>query len=87
LGQREEHDQAEALAREAVAIADGTDDLDLRGWLRTDLAEVLELAGKTAEARSVLEAAVGLAEAKEEVVLAQQARARLAELQASAPRP
>jgi len=87
LAQREGHDQAEAVGREAVAIADRTDDLDLRGWLRTDLAEVLELAGKTAEACSVLEAAVGLAEAKEEVVLAEKARARLAELQASAPRP
>ncbi|HEY3070308.1 MAG TPA: adenylate/guanylate cyclase domain-containing protein [Gaiellaceae bacterium] len=80
-------DQAESLAREAVTIVDRTDNLGMRAWLRTDLAEVLELAGKTTEACSVLEAAVGLAEAKEEVVLAEPARARLAELQASAPHP
>jgi class 3 adenylate cyclase len=79
---REGLEQAESLAREAVAIADRTDDLDLRAWLRTDLAEVLGLADRTGEARSTLEEAVRLAEAKQDVVVAARARARLAELAA-----
>ncbi len=85
LAHREGLEQAESLAREAVAIADRTDDLDTRAWLRIDLADVLSLAERTGEARSTLEEAVRLAEAKEDVVVAERARARLAELQASAP--
>jgi hypothetical protein len=87
LAHRERFEQAESLAREAAAIVDRTDNLGVRAWLRTDLAEVLELAGRTTEACSVLEAAVGFADAKEEIVLAAPTRARLAELQASAPHP
>jgi hypothetical protein len=62
-----------------------TDDVDLRAWLRIDLADVLSIAERTVEARSTLEEAVRLAEAKEDVVAAERARARLAELQASVP--
>jgi class 3 adenylate cyclase len=87
LAHREVLEQAESLAREAVAIADRTDNLAMRAWLRTDLAEILNLREKTDEACSVLEEAVGLAGAKEELILAERARARLAELRASAPRP
>ena len=76
-------ERAEALAREAVAIVDRTDDIDMRGWLRTDLAEVLSFADKTEEASSVLEEAVRLAEQKEDLILVERARARLAEFQAS----
>jgi class 3 adenylate cyclase/tetratricopeptide (TPR) repeat protein len=76
-------ERAEALAREAVAIIDRTDDIDMRGWLRTDLAEVLSFADKTEEASSVLEEAVRLAEQKEDLILVERARARLAESQAS----
>lgn len=75
LAHRGELERAESLAREAVAIVDGTDDLDSRGWIRTDLAEVLGLAAKTDEARSVLEEAVRLAEQKEDLVLVERARA------------
>jgi hypothetical protein len=76
-------ERGEALAREAVAIVDRTDDIDMRGWLRTDLVEVLSFAEKTEEASSVLEEAVRLAEQKEDLILLERARARLAEFQAS----
>jgi hypothetical protein len=80
-----ELDQAEILAREAIVIVDVTDDVDLRAWLRIDLADVLSIAERTVEARGTLEEAVRLAEAKEDVDAAERARARLAELQASVP--
>jgi len=86
LAHRGDLEGAESLAREAVAIADRTDDIDTHGWLRTDLAEVLNLAEKTREACSVLEEAFHLAEQKEDFVLVERARARLAELQPSASR-
>jgi hypothetical protein len=80
-----ELDQAEILAREAIVIVDVTDDVDLKAWLRIDLADVLSIAERTVEARGTLEEAVRLAEAKEDVDAAERARARLAELQASVP--
>src|SRR5262249_49767543 len=83
LAHRGDLERGEALAREAVAIVDRTDDIDTRGWLRTDLAEVLSLADKTEEACSVLEEAVSLAEQKEDLVLVEFCRAHLAEFQAS----
>jgi class 3 adenylate cyclase len=81
LAQRGDLERAESLAREAVAIADRTDNIDSRAWLRMGLADVLGLADKTGEARFVLEAAVELAEQKEDLVLIGRAQARLAELQ------
>jgi tetratricopeptide (TPR) repeat protein len=81
---RGDHARAEALAREAVAIVDRTDNIDMRGWLRADLAEVLGLVGRTEEACSLLEEAVRFAEQKEDLILVEFGRARLAEFQASA---
>jgi class 3 adenylate cyclase/tetratricopeptide (TPR) repeat protein len=74
-------ERAEALGREAVAIVDLTDDIDTRGWLRTDLAEVLSLADRTEEACSVLEDAIRFAKQKEDLTLVERGRARLAAMQ------
>jgi tetratricopeptide (TPR) repeat protein len=76
-------EEAEAAGRDALAVADSTDDLDLSGWLRLDLAEVLELAGNPAEAADLLHEAVALAQRREEVILVDRAEARLAALQVS----
>jgi class 3 adenylate cyclase/tetratricopeptide (TPR) repeat protein len=84
LAKRGELERAESLGREAVAIADHTDDIDASARLRTDLADVLALADKAAEACSALEEALRLAEQKEDIVLASRARNRLAELQTPA---
>jgi class 3 adenylate cyclase len=86
LAERGELERAESLARQAMAIADPTDNIDLRAWIRVDLAEVLSIATKNDEARSVLEEAVRLGEQKEDVILVERAQARLAELQEPAPR-
>jgi tetratricopeptide (TPR) repeat protein len=83
LAHRGDLERAESLAREAVAIADRTDNIDSRAWFRLDLADVLGLAAKIGKARSVLEEAVDLAEQKEDLILIGRARARLAELQIS----
>jgi tetratricopeptide (TPR) repeat protein len=74
-------DDAERLAREAVAFADTTDVPDLRGEARLALAEVLARAGK--DARPELERALADYERKGNLVMAERTRARLAE--ASAP--
>jgi predicted ATPase/class 3 adenylate cyclase/tetratricopeptide (TPR) repeat protein len=54
---RGEVDEAEALARDAVALVEKTDMLNTWGDTLADLAEVLSLAGRPAEATSVLEQA------------------------------
>jgi len=46
-----------AACREAVTLAEGTDDLTARGYAQADLAEALRLAGNPAGARAALAAA------------------------------
>jgi hypothetical protein len=58
LARRGEHTEAELLARQAVAPGDGTEYLNGQGDAKADLAEVLLLDGKGAEAAEVLQAAV-----------------------------
>jgi tetratricopeptide (TPR) repeat protein len=70
-------DEAEALAREAVELARGTDCLNLRGDTLVDLAEILSLAGRPAEAAAALAEAVALYERKGNVVSAARASAQL----------
>src|SRR5205823_10200396 len=65
------------LAREAVEMIESTDWLNLRADTMMDLAEVLELAGKTSDATGQLEQALALYERKGNVVMADRARARL----------
>ena len=54
---RGEYEAAEALAREAVAIAEQTDSLNTQGDVLFDLATILEGAGRAQEAEAVLEEA------------------------------
>jgi uncharacterized protein YidB (DUF937 family) len=87
LARRSETEEAERLAREAVAIGDETDMLSCQGDASADLAEVLLLAGKPSEAALALEQAIERYERKGNVVSTQRARARLAEISAEAPAP
>jgi len=70
-------DDAEALAREAVALAAETDFLVLRGDALMDLAEVLRTSGRDDEAVPFVEQALELYEQKQNVVAAERARAAL----------
>jgi tetratricopeptide (TPR) repeat protein len=83
LARRSQHDEAERLAREAVAIAENTDWLDGQGDPYADLAEVLTLAGKPDEAGAALEQALVRYERKENLVMAERTRTRLSELRGS----
>ena len=65
--------EAEQAAREAVALIEGTDALELRGGALLDLAEVLILAGRNREAQASAEAALGFFERKGNVVSAEEA--------------
>jgi class 3 adenylate cyclase/tetratricopeptide (TPR) repeat protein len=81
LARRGERQEAERLAREAVAIAEKTDDPNGQGDVYADLAEVLELGGKPTEAREALEQALQRYERKGNVVSAAHVRGRLRELE------
>jgi class 3 adenylate cyclase/tetratricopeptide (TPR) repeat protein len=81
LARRGQQEEAERVARDAVAICDTTEMLDFQGDVYADLAEVLVLGGKPAEAVAALEQALERYERKGNVVSAQRTRERLAELQ------
>ena len=78
LARRGEHAEAERLAREAVAIGEGTDALNWQGDANADLAEVLLLGGKAGEAAAALEQALDRYERKGNLVMARRTRDRLA---------
>jgi tetratricopeptide (TPR) repeat protein len=82
---RDEHADAERLAREAVAICDETELLNQQGDAYADLAEVLLLTGKPDEAAAALEQALERYERKGNLVSAQHAQTRITELQVAAP--
>lgn len=69
-----ESDPAQRLADEAVALAETTDYLDLRGDALMDRAEVQGLAGDLTAASSSAAAALDLYERKGNVVSAERAR-------------
>jgi tetratricopeptide (TPR) repeat protein len=81
LARRGELQEGERLAREAVAFAEQTDMLNAHGDALIDLAEVLGLAGRDAQAE--LEQALALYERKGNLVMAERTRSKLAELTAS----
>jgi len=78
LARRGEHTEAEQLAREAVAIGANTEALNDQGDAYADLAEVLQIGGKDEEAIAALEQALERYERKENLVMAQRMRDRLA---------
>jgi DNA-binding SARP family transcriptional activator len=66
-------DEAEALAREAVAITERTDAINQRGHVLLSLAEVLQIAGSIEEARMCAESAAHLFGRKGNIVSAARA--------------
>jgi tetratricopeptide (TPR) repeat protein len=76
LARRGDHDRAEQLAREAVAIGEPTDHLFVRGDALLDLAEVLDVAGRRSAARQAADAAYELYSAKGDLVSAARAAGR-----------
>jgi tetratricopeptide (TPR) repeat protein len=73
---RGQHAEAEELAREAVAITEQTDAVDIQAAALHDLAEVLHAAGRADEAFATLEQALERYERKKNVAAAAQLRAR-----------
>jgi tetratricopeptide (TPR) repeat protein len=80
---RGEHTEAERLAREAVAVGSEAEMVNSLGDAHSDLAVVLELAGRREEALAEVEKAFELYERKGNLVMAERARARQAELRSS----
>jgi len=77
-------EDAERLGREAVALAETTDFLQLHGEALSDLAEVLALAGRTDEALDLLRQAITVFEQKGSDVSVRDARRRAESPQALA---
>jgi class 3 adenylate cyclase/tetratricopeptide (TPR) repeat protein len=80
LAEQGDLEEAERVGRESVARAEATDFLTVRGLALSDLAEVLALAGKPADAVDAFEQAVATYERKGNSVMASRTRARLAEI-------
>jgi ATP/maltotriose-dependent transcriptional regulator MalT len=78
LARRGELEEAEALGREVVKLADNTDFPDLKASTSLDLAEVLDAAGETDEALELLARARELYERKGNVVAATQSELKSA---------
>ena len=76
--------EAESLAREAVAITESTDALNIQGDALCALADVLDTAGRTDEAQPVLTQALERYERKMNHAQAAQTRARLSDLKGAA---
>jgi class 3 adenylate cyclase/tetratricopeptide (TPR) repeat protein len=72
---------AEGLARESVGLVESTDFLHGRWYALMTLAEVLQLAGRTEEAKPVVADAIRVAEEKGHVVRARLARDLVARLE------
>ena len=86
LARRGEHADAERLAREALVIGEETDQLNVVAGAYADLGEVLTLAGRAVEAAAAFAAALAHYERKENLVMAERTRARLAATEAAAAR-
>jgi tetratricopeptide (TPR) repeat protein len=81
---RGEHQKAESDAREAIAVIDATDALNLQADAYCDLAEVLAGAGRTEEAATALEQALDRYERKKNLAMVAQVRPKLEALRAGA---
>ena len=82
---RGEHAEAEALAREAVAITERTDALNFQGDALCDLAEVLHAAGQSDEAAATLTQALERYERKSNLAMTAQVLNRLTEQNEAEP--
>jgi class 3 adenylate cyclase/tetratricopeptide (TPR) repeat protein len=82
LARRGEHDAAERLALEAVATGEQTEMLNAQADAYADLGHVLALAERPQEASVAIEEALGRYERKENLVMADRMRERLAALRA-----
>jgi predicted ATPase len=80
FARRGRHEEAEALAREAVRLIGQTESPVMQGNSLIDLGEVLQLAHRSTDAREPLAAALDLYQAKGNAVMAKKARARLADV-------
>jgi DNA-binding SARP family transcriptional activator len=79
LAHRGEFDEAERLARDALAFAERTEWLNWRGDAFMDLAEVLRRAGRRSEASRAVSRALELYQRKGNIVSAERSRALLME--------
>jgi tetratricopeptide (TPR) repeat protein len=77
LSRRGEFNAAALLAREALVLADDTDDIESSAWQRVGLAEILARAGRSDEAELLLAEAIELFDAKGHVFGAEEARQTL----------
>jgi class 3 adenylate cyclase/tetratricopeptide (TPR) repeat protein len=73
-------DEAEALAREAIAFSDRSDELDNSARVRLGLVEVYRLAGRNEDAIEVLDDAIARYQRKGNEVMTKRSRALRAEL-------
>jgi class 3 adenylate cyclase len=77
---RHQYPEAEQVAREAVAISDRTDLVNLQAGCRRDLAEILASTGRTDEAAAELDEALHRYERKKNVAMLTHVRSQLAAL-------
>jgi tetratricopeptide (TPR) repeat protein len=77
---RGRYDEAQTLAREAVAIAEPTDALNWQGEAWSDLGDVLAAGGRADEAAGAFEQALDRFERKKNLAMVAQVRPRLAAL-------
>jgi class 3 adenylate cyclase/tetratricopeptide (TPR) repeat protein len=77
---RGRYDEAQMLAREAVAIAEPTDALNWQGEAWSDLVDVLAAGGRADEAAGAFEQALDRFERKKNLAMVAQVRPRLAAL-------
>jgi tetratricopeptide (TPR) repeat protein len=85
LASHGEYEEAELLARDAVAIAETTDALNFQGDTLCDLATVLESAGRREEALAALEEALERYQRKHNLARVAQVRQRLGVSEHPAP--
>ena len=83
LARRGEFEEGRRLVLEAVEMLGPSDELDSKGNVLVDLAEVELLSGRVDEAAAALEGGIDLFEAKGNIVSAGRSRERLAELRGS----
>jgi tetratricopeptide (TPR) repeat protein len=84
LAQRGQAVEAERLLREAIALAASTHSPELLGDAYYDLGTSMTMLGEREKAVAAFKEAIALYEPKENLVMAERARRKLAELDAQA---